>query len=109
MKKPVVKKAQMGKSVKPTADSTEYFGKKRDEYSKMSKELSKKGNDIGADLTRFIASKAAKDHMRQSLKGKPGYDKNGYSTFKPKSPSQQISEGMKTKKKNGGMIKTKKK
>lgn len=108
MKKPI-KKAQAGRSVKASTDSTEYFGKKRDQYSKMSKELSKKGNEVGADLARSVASSYSKDQGRQLKKGKPGYDEHGRSTFKPKSPKQQISEGVKKKMKSGGAVKAKKK
>jgi hypothetical protein len=99
MKKPVVKKAQMGKSVKPTADSTEYFGKKRDSYMKLSEEQLKKGKGEDSALSIFIARRAGDNAYRQSKKGKPGYNEHGYSTFKPKSPKQQISENVKAKKK----------
>jgi hypothetical protein len=121
MKKPVLKKAQTGKSIKPTADSTDYFRKERDmEYRDADKAIARaknKSSSIGAQFADYsyaesrisAARKADKSADRQFRKGKPGYDANGYplNKFKPKSPSQQISEGMKTKKKNGGIIKAK--
>lgn len=110
MKKPVVKKAQMGKSVKPSADSTEYFKNQYEKWRKSAKEV--KGDDFVSNSIKSNLLKGALKNYdastRQKKKGKPGYDEHGYSTFKPKSPSQQISEGMKTKKKNGGIIKAKK-
>jgi hypothetical protein len=107
IKKPVLKKAQMGKSVKPTADSTDYFKKRMDEdYESAARTM----NYPKENAQAFKRAKQSTDsYFRQKDKGKPGYDANGYplNKFKPKSPSQQISEGMKTKKKNGGIIKAK--
>ena len=87
---------------KPTTTSllvAEYFGKKRDSYMKLSEEQLKKGKGEDSALSIFIARRAGDNAYRQSKKGKPGYNEHGYSTFKPKSPKQQISEGVKAKKK----------
>jgi hypothetical protein len=91
MKKPVVKKAQMGKSVKPTADSTAYYKKvESDAYESAARNMN---SPKYSEQAFKRAGQAGKDVDRQSKKGKPGYDANGFPL----------------KKKNGGMIKAKKK
>jgi hypothetical protein len=112
-----IKKAQLGRSVKPSADSTDYFGKKSNEmfgYASKAIAEGKKLSGLSKDASYAVASgaqklgmKALDDKIRQSKKGKPGYDEHGRSTFKPKSPKQQISEGVKKKMKSGGTIKAK--
>jgi hypothetical protein len=89
MKKSIVKKAQMGKSVKPTADSTKYY------TNKMLSNMDMAMRSTGELKSRFNkkTDEASKSLSRQSKKGKPGYDANGFPL----------------KKKNGGMIKAKKK
>lgn len=112
MKKPVVKKAQMGKSVKASADSTDYFGKKATkDVSEADKILSNEGYSKEYRKAYDTQMKSLQSLRRQSKKGKPGYDENGFpiNKFKPKSPQQQISEGMKKKMKSGGVVKAKKK
>ena len=114
-----IKKAQVGRSVKASVDSTDYFDKKKNEmfeFASKSIKEGKKSSGISRDASYAVASgaqkigmKALDDKIRQSKKGKPGYDEHGRSTFKPKSPKQQISEGVKKKMKSGGAIKTKKK
>jgi len=116
MKKPIIKKAQTGKSVKPTADSTAYFRKQRDmEYADAEKNIAMSKKDKSSydyrDYTNArieAARKADRDAFRQSFKGKPGYDENGYplNKFKPESPKQQIEKGMKKKMQAGGVVKT---
>lgn len=90
MKKSVVKKAQMGKSIKPTADSTKYFTNKL--LSSMDMAMRSTG-ELKSTFNKKT-DEAAKNLSRQSKKGKPGYDANGFPL---------------KKKKNGGMIKAKKK
>jgi hypothetical protein len=99
MKKSVVKKAQMGKSVKPTADSTKYFSKKAAENKEMSKSFPK--YSVLEIEFRHKGDKAQASADRQKMKGKPGHDADGYplTKFRPKSPKQQISQGVKSKKK----------
>jgi hypothetical protein len=59
-----VKKAQKGAQMKPTADSTGYYSRK------VLKSYGEK--DFAG------AKKASDDVARQSKKGKPGYDANGF-------------------------------
>jgi len=83
-------KAQAGKIVKPTADSTDYYTNKSNKLFKQSTDLlnkpyplqpnndnittrSKKANQL---ITAAI--KAQNNALRQSRKGKPGYDANGF-------------------------------
>lgn len=122
VKKPMIKKAQSGKSVKPTADSTAYFRKQRDmEYADADKAFARSEKDKSPYSSRLYgdyiksrriaAREADRNADRQFFKGKPGYDENGFpiNKFKPKSPQQQISEGVKKKMKSGGTIKAKSK
>lgn len=80
MKKSPIKKAQTGKSVKPTADSTIYFAKKfSKDVDNSNKSLKEKG--FFSDETKKAFSNQDKTYeslMRQSKKGKPGYDQNGF-------------------------------
>ena len=95
VKKPLPK-AQLGKIVKPTADSTAYYTNKSNNLFNQSNVLlnkpyplqpsndnittrSKKANQLSA-----AAIKAQNDALRQSKKGKPGYDKNGFPIKKKK-------------------------
>lgn len=85
-KKPLPK-AQAGKIVKPTADSTDYynykakvnFQKASDRYGLASPKMRKEANEYGNK-----AFKAQNDALRQLDKGKPGYDKNGFPIKKAK-------------------------
>ena len=108
MKKPI-KKAQVGRSVKTTADSTEYFAKDASGKKDIAKMFSKY-SPLEIEFRR-AGEKSQASAERQKLKGKPGYDENGYplNKFRPKSPKQQISEGVKKKMKSGGSVKAKKK
>ena len=67
-------KARAGKIVKPTADSTDYYTSRMLSDMNMSFRSSgdtKKYYDLKVD-------KDVKDLNRQKLKGKQGYDKNGF-------------------------------
>lgn len=74
-------KAQKGMETKPTADSTFFYGNK--EYIAKLKGLTAKSKPE-MDKQFKIQDQANADRRRQSLKGKPGYDKNGYPATKPK-------------------------
>lgn len=90
MAKKVLKKAQVGKIVKPTKDSTKYY---KDLYdANIVVGASKKD---AKSMSRYIegATKAYDNLNRQYKKGKPGYDANGFPI----------------KKKMGGSVKSKKK
>lgn len=71
---------QMPTQEKPTKDSSSYFRKKIKEGM---------DNFANAFSTRDLTlasnkmAKADKDLQRQKLKGKPGYDKNGFQIKKP--------------------------
>lgn len=71
-------KAQKGMSVKPTADSTAYFKKMQDFHYKQAATNAKYGLRDAADKQMRSAIQAVKDEFRQSNKGKPGYDKDGF-------------------------------
>ena len=89
IKKPA-KKMQMGG--KATADSTAYFKKREsDAYSSAARNI-KDPKLSGQAFKRGL--EAGKSVDRQSKKGKPGYDKNGY-------PLKKQEMGGVTKAKNG--------
>lgn len=93
MVKKILKKAQKGMSVTPTTDSTAYYKKEIKGYDQLIK--SEPNTPIGKSnklVYMDAKSKAYSNLNRQSLKGKPGYDKNGFPI----------------KKKTGGTIKKKK-
>jgi hypothetical protein len=72
-----IKKAQNG--VK-TADSTAYFKNKEKIFRQLSK-TEKGDSEVSKFNKRFFENEAGKSvtsQVRQSHKGKPGYDKNGY-------------------------------
>lgn len=72
-------KAQKGISVKPTADSTAYYKKEIAGYDALIKSEPKtKIGQSNTNVYRDVKSKAYSNLNRQSLKGKPGYDKNGF-------------------------------
>ena len=86
-----IKKAQFGKIVKPTSDSTSYYGNLSDKKFNEGKSFVGKDNKKAAkSFTEGASAYAAK--LRQSNKGKPGYDANGFPLKKNK---------------NGGVIETK--
>jgi hypothetical protein len=63
------------KNVKPTADSSDYYGTK--EYISKLKAL---GSNTKPQMDMYFkeSEKAKQDRYRQKLKGKPGYDSNGF-------------------------------
>lgn len=72
-------KAQTGKVVKPTADSTEYFKKDIKAYDQLIKNSPNTPMGITDKyLWMDVRSRTYDKLKRQSLKGKPGYDKNGF-------------------------------
>ena len=82
-----IKKAQNGAK---TADSTAYFQKQaKENFQKASDRYSYSNPEIRKKASEYTnkAIQAQKDELRQSNKGKPGYDKNGF-----------------PKKKNGGSV-----
>jgi hypothetical protein len=90
MVKKVLPKAQDGKTVKPTADSTTYYTNKSNNLLKQSNVLLNKpyplqpSNDNVTTRSKKYkelttkAFKAQDNSLRQSRKGKPGFDKNGF-------------------------------
>ena len=87
VKKPI-KKAQDG--TKATKDSTDIFKNKAKDMARKSLYAEVKGDKKLSNVYMDVASKFSSDASRQSKKGKPGYDKNGYPI-----------------KKNGGSVKAK--
>jgi hypothetical protein len=82
-------KAQNGKIVKPTADSTLVYNKQQQNEFKTQADLVKKSKGTGKSLNSIYESKpftesrkkqeiARANQIRQKFKGKPGYDKNGF-------------------------------
>jgi hypothetical protein len=72
--KKTIKKAQKG--VKATADSTVFFKKQmQDAYSSAARNMK---NPEQRESAFKRASEAGKSLDRQSRKGKPGYDKDGF-------------------------------
>jgi hypothetical protein len=79
-----IRKAQRGYTTKPTADSTAYFKKMQDFHYKQAATNAKYGLRDAADEQMRSATQAVKDQFRQSNKGKPGYDKDGFPIKKQK-------------------------
>lgn len=94
-----IKKAQKGKTIKPTADSTAYFKNQEKSFRQLAK--SEKGDsELSKFNKRFFENEAGKSvssQLRQYRKGKPGYDKDGFPIKKQKSggktPAWTRSEG----------------
>jgi hypothetical protein len=101
-----IKKAQNGAK---TADSTSYFKGRAKDMARQSLYAEAKGDKKLSNVYMDVASKATSDAERQKLKGKPGYDKNGFplkkkkaqngATTTPKKTWQQMSAGEKGAKK----------
>ena len=73
-------KAQVGVSVKPTKDSTKYYNDKADDYMKTARKLTNLGSTNYAGIN-FLADEGMKNRasaFRQSNKGQPGFDANGF-------------------------------
>jgi hypothetical protein len=83
--KKTVKKAQPGKKVKPTADSTKYY----QDDAKLKLDVAQTQSKFGLKKASEESAKEARKSMvsasRQKLKGKPGYDANGNPIKKQKS------------------------
>ena len=82
-----IKKAQNGAK---TADSTAYFQKQaKENFQKASDRYSYSNPEIRKKASEYTnkAIQAQKDELRQSNKGKPGYDKNGFPIKKKKAKS----------------------
>lgn len=79
-----IKKAQNGAK---TADSTSYFKGRAKDMAKQSLYAEAKGDKKLSNVYMDVASKATSDAERQKLKGKPGYDKNGFPIKKKKAKS----------------------
>ena len=92
MAKKVLKRAQKGTAVKPTADSTKYYKDENKFQWDLAQNAAKFGLGKSADEHAKKATQAGKDAFRQSYKGKPGFNANGFPI-----------------KKTGGSIKKKKK
>lgn len=91
-----IRKAQRGYTTKPTADSTAYFKKMQDFHYKQAATNAKYGLRDAADEQMRSATQAVKDEFRQSNKGKPGYDKDGF-------PIKKQEMGGKIKKAQAGL------
>jgi hypothetical protein len=88
-----IKKAKNGTTtakttIRPgaTKDSTAYFNRAEKSFMNMANSEFKKGNEAVSDKMVKLAKNAFENKQRQKLKGKPGYDKNGY-PLKPKAKS----------------------
>jgi hypothetical protein len=79
-----IKKAQNGTK---TADSTSYFKGRAKDMARQSLYAEAKGDKKLSNVYMDVASKATSDAERQKLKGKPGYDKNGFPIKKKKAKS----------------------
>lgn len=73
-------KAQGGKSVKPTADSTAYFDKKATKDANNANKLLKEKGFFNDETKKAFSEqdKSIASLLRQYKKGKPGYDANGF-------------------------------
>jgi hypothetical protein len=107
MKKPIIKKAQTGKSVKPTADSTDYFYKKSiKDINYGTKVMKDKGyfkdGKVNDETKKALdlGDKSLESLKRQAKKGKPGYDANGF----PLKKKMQAGGVVKTQPKRVGPV-----
>jgi hypothetical protein len=102
MKKPIIKKAQTGKSVKPTADSTTYFDKKVTKDANNANKLLKEKGFFNDETKKAFSEqdKSTQSLLRQYKKGKPGYDANGF----PLKKKMQAGGVVKTQPKRLGPI-----
>jgi hypothetical protein len=102
MKKPIVKKAQTGKSVKPTADSTDYFVKKATKDINYGTKVMKEKGYFNDETKKALdlGDKSLESLKRQAKKGKPGYDANGF----PLKKKMQAGGVVKTQPKRLGPI-----
>jgi len=61
-----------------TKDSTDYFDRAEKSFMRLANSESKKGNEAVSNKMVKLAKNSFENKQRQSLKGKSGYDKNGY-------------------------------
>jgi hypothetical protein len=61
-----------------TKDSTAYFNRAEKSFMTLASSEFKKGNEAVSNKMVKLAKNAFENKKRQSLKGKSGYDKNGY-------------------------------
>lgn len=94
-----IKKAQRGYT-SPSADSTAYFKNQEKSFRQLAK--SEKGdNEVSKFNKRFFeneAGKAVSSQVRQSRKGSPGYDKDGFPI-----KNKKMKTGGKIKKAQAGL------
>lgn len=98
-----IKKAQGG--ITATKDSTSYFKNKEKSFKQLSK-TEKGDNEVSKFNKRFFeneAGKAVSSQIRQSHKGKLGYDSNGY-PLKKKMKNGGSLTGLKASNKRVGPI-----
>jgi hypothetical protein len=90
-----IKKAQKGKKITPTADSTDFFEKRADRYDKAAGRLIRAGGYESVLRMKKVADQARDDAWRQGFKGKPGYDANGFPipTKKKNAPKKKMQYG----------------
>ena len=86
-------KAQKGITVKPTADSTAYYKRASESFMRLANSENKKGNEALANKLVKLAKSSFDDQQRQSKKGKPGYDKNGFPIKKSKGGIAKMAKG----------------
>jgi hypothetical protein len=86
-----IKKAADG--IKATKDSTSYY---RKQGNKAAYEMSSAETPVGMSIASNKIAAATKNEARQKLKGKPGYDANGF-------PKKKMRTGGKIKKAQAGL------
>ena len=94
-----IKKAQGG--VKATKDSTEYFRKKY--LDKVGDAIFTTRNDAKKAIDKNM-EQSLKDMKRQKLKGKPGYDANGFPIKKKKMKNGGSLTGLNASNKRVGPV-----
>ena len=92
-----IKKAQGGRNVTPTADSSSFYTRRM--LSDM--DMADRSRGELKEIFKKRYEQAASDLNRQSKKGKPGYDKDGF-------PIKKQKMGGKIKKAQAGLVASKK-
>jgi len=92
--KKTIKKAQKG--VRATADSTKYYKDQEKVFKTLAR--SEKGDTevskFNKNFFETASGKAISDQLRQSRKGKPGYDANGNPLKKQKTGGSTSQRGL---------------
>lgn len=80
MKKQQPKQQPKQLSVKPkaTKDSTDYFKRASNSFMEIANQENRKGFEAKANKLVKLAKSSFESEKRQKLKGKSGYDANGY-------------------------------